>query len=317
MPRVTRILIRSAALLVTVGVILAAFLYLVRPWYEQWGASSAEARQTLPGDEILRNATHQETRGITIDAGLEQVWPWLAQLGQDRGGFYSFDLLENLVGSEMPTVDLLHVDKQSWQPGGKLWMYPPEKAGGIGFATLRVYVPGRALGFATHVPGSPAAVEDGSWSFVLEPLDAYTTRLLIRGRSIDTPDVGSAVFARVIFEPMHFVMERRTMIGLKQVAEGSDRGRLKNHAQIALWTITFGLLIASTVIVFRRRDWWRPLGAFAGAAIVFQILTLVQPGVAVGAALVAWVVATLWWPTGRPHAIAHPRGRLTLQQESR
>ena len=96
------------------------------------------------------------------------------------------------------------------------------------------------------------------------------------------------------------------MIGLKQVAEGADRGRLQNHGQVALWTITLALFITSIVMVFRRRDWWRPLGAFAGAAIVFQVLTLTQPGLVAGAALVGWVAATLWWPASPPHAIAHP-----------
>jgi hypothetical protein len=96
-----------------------------------------------------------------------------SQLGQDRGGFYSYDILENLVGCAMPTTDRLLPERQSWQIGDKLWMYPPEKAGGIGFATLRVRVPGRALGLATRAPGTPlTAPEDGSWSFILEPLDA-------------------------------------------------------------------------------------------------------------------------------------------------
>ena len=278
-------------------VILASFFAVVRPWYLQWGASDAEARMPLPGDEIIPNAASQETRAITIDAGADVVWRWVAQIGQDRGGFYSFDLLENLVGCRMPTIDVLRPARQTWRLGDKLWMYPPERAGGQGFATLRSHVPGRALGFGTHAVGTPiTAPENGSWTFVVQPLDRYTTRLLFRGRGASRSVAGIA-FDRSIFEPAHFVMERRTMIGIKQLAEGEDRGRWVNHLQVVLWTITFALFVTSAVQVLRRREWQRPLFGFVGAAIVFQILTLAQPHIVLGMALVAALALVFW----RPH----------------
>ena len=283
-------------LALTLTAILCAFYVVVRPWYLQWGASDIEARMALPGDAIVPLATQQKTRAITIDAGVDVVWPWLAQVGQDRGGFYSFDLLENMIGCRMPTVDVLRPEKQMWSLGDKLWMYPPERAGGVGFATLRSYVPGRALGFGTRVVGTPlTAPEDGSRTFVVQPLDAYTTRLLVRGRGPVTRSWLGLAFDRSIFEPVHFVMERRMMIGIKQLAEGQDRARAINHLQVALWTITFILFIVSGAQVLLRREWRRPLAGFAGAAVVFQMLTFVQPPIILGLALVAAVVGTLWW----------------------
>ena len=277
-------------------VILASFFAVVRPWYLQWGASDAEARMPLPGDEIILNAAGQETRAITIDAGADVVWRWVAQIGQDRGGIYSFDLLENLVGCRMPTTDVLRPGRQTWGLGDKLWMYPPERAGGQGFATLRSYVAGRALGFGTHAVGTPiTAPENGSWTFVVQPLDRYTTRLLFRGRGA-ARSVAGVAFDRSIFEPAHFVMERRTMIGIKQLAEGEDRHRWANHLQVMLWTITFALLVVSAVQVVRRREWQRPLIGFVGSAIVFQILTLAQPPIVLGMALVAALALVLWPP---------------------
>jgi hypothetical protein len=288
---------RRLSLLASFAAIVAVFFVFVRPWYQQWGATAEEARRPLPGDEIVPNAAAQETRAITIDANLERVWPWLAQLGQDRGGFYSYDLLENLVGCRMPTEDRLRPDRQSWQVGDKLWMYPPNRAGGAGFATLHDYVPGRALGFGTRAIGTPLdAPEDGSWSFVLEPLGDSLTRLLVRGRVAAGRSLLGVVVDRSIFEPMHFVMERRTMIGLRQLAEGGDRGRLVNHLQVALWTITLGLLVTTVVMAMRRRYWLRPLAGFVAAAAVFQILTLGQPPVAVAGLLVAAVGGVVWWP---------------------
>ena len=292
---------RLLALAGALAAILLAFFLLVAPWYRQWGATHDEARRPLAGDEIIRNAAGQETRAITIHANADRVWPWVAQLGQDRGGFYSYDLLENLVGCDMPTEDRLRPDRQSWRLGDKLWMYPKDRVGGAGSATLRTYVPGRVLGFATRSIGTPlTAPEDGSWSFVLDPLNDSTTRLLVRGRGAPGRSLLGAAFDRAIFEPAHFAMERRTMIGLKQLAEGGDRHRVLNHVAVALWTVTFGLFVAAAVLELRRRRWLRPLAGFVAAAAVFQILTLAQPPLAVGVALVAPVVAVLWWPARAP-----------------
>jgi len=292
-------LTRFLALAGSFAVVLLVFFFAVRPWYLQWGATDEEARRPLPGDEVVRNAAGQETRAITIHAGVERVWPWLAQLGQDRGGFYSFDLLENLVGCDMPTDDRLRRDRQSWQVGDKLWMYPPDRAGGAGFATLRSYVPGHALGFGTRAVGTPlSAPEDGSWAFYLDSIDPSTSRLIVRGRGAPGRSLLGVVFDRAIFEPVHFVMERRMMIGVKQLAEGGDRQRVLNHAHVALWTVTFACLVVAAVLVIRRKRWQRPLAGFVAAAALFQLLTLGQPPVMLGAALVAVLCSGRWWAGG-------------------
>jgi hypothetical protein len=91
-------------------------------------------------------------------------------------------------------------------------------------------------------------------------------------------------------------MERRMMIGVAQLAEGGSRHRLVNHAQVVLWVITFALFIAALVLVFRRTQWGLALLGVGASAAVFQILTLGQPPLTMGAFLVAVVVALLWWP---------------------
>lgn len=303
----TRILSLTGAL----AILVAGFFLVVRPWYLHWGATFREQQQWLPGDQIIPGAAWQETHAITIAAPLTAVWPWVAQLGQDRGGFYSFDLLENLVGCEMPTRDALRPDKQAWMLGDRLWMYPPDKAGGVGFATLRAYIRGRALGFGTRYVGTSLnRPEDGSWSFVLLPVTPRTTRLVVRGRGAGGRSLLSRAFDRAVFEPVHFAMQRRMMIGIKQLAEGSSRQRLLNHAQVALWTATFGLFVLAAAMVIRRRNWARPLCGVIASGLLFEFLTLRQPPVFVGAFLLAAVVAVLWWPTSRParrHRVTFPR----------
>ena len=288
---------RLAGLVGVLAAFSVAFFAFVRPWYLNWGATDHERRKTLPGDDIIAGARSQQTRAITITAPVDLVWPWLAQLGQDRGGFYSYDLLENAVGCAVPTFDILQPQKQSWQLGDKLWMYPRDKAGGAGFATLRAFVPGRALGFATRSVGTSLdEPEDGSWSMVLEPAGS-TARLLIRGRGAGGRSLLGTAFDRSIFEPIHFVMERRMMIGIKQLTETGNRGRLSNHVSVALWAIAFIAFVTAGVLVMRAVAWRRALVGFTAAGITFQVLTLGQPPAAVGLTLVWIALAILWLPT--------------------
>src|SRR5437868_10288057 len=89
---------RAGGLGLAFAVLLLSFLVFVRPWYRGWGADEALRRAHLPGDTLVARGTPRETRAIVIDAPAARVWPWVAQIGQDRGGFYSYQLLENLAG---------------------------------------------------------------------------------------------------------------------------------------------------------------------------------------------------------------------------
>jgi ketosteroid isomerase-like protein len=290
----SRRLRRALALSIVFGAAFLSFFAFVQPWYARWGATDEEVIARLPGDDIVQGAVSEQTRAITIHAPVERVWPWLAQLGQNRGGFYSYDALENLVGSDMPTDDVLRADKQAWAIGDRLWMYPPEAAEGIGFAVLRDYVPDRALAFGTHVPGA-AAIDTGSWAFVLRPLDKDTTRLLVRSRVQTTATATwlEQTFDRAVFSPMHFAMERRMMIGLKELAETGTRSRLSNHVQVGLWTVTLALLAIAVVLVFVRQFWGRALGVACATAALFAYLTLRQPPLFFGVLLVSWLALNL------------------------
>src|SRR5207245_4631589 len=168
---------------------------------------------------------------------------------------------------------------------------------GLVLAPARVSLRSRALGVRPHVAGAaPTGPEDGSWSFVLEPVDAWTTRLLVRERGAAGRSLLGVAFDRSIFEPIHFMMERRLMIGLKQLGEGSSRGRVLNHVHVAFFVVAFAFVLVGAVQVLRRERFWRPLGGFIAAAVVFQVLTLVQPPIGVGAVLLGLVAGILCWP---------------------
>ena len=84
---------------------LAAYVFLVRPWHLKWGATDEETKMILPGDELFEHPQLNATHAITINAPVKKVWPWLVQIGQNRGGFYSYTWLENLVGCDMHNAD--------------------------------------------------------------------------------------------------------------------------------------------------------------------------------------------------------------------
>ena len=80
---------------------LATYPVFVRPWHLKWGATEEEQKMSLPGDELVEHPKLNSTHAITINAATKDVWPWVVQMGQRRGGFYSYTFLENLVGCQM------------------------------------------------------------------------------------------------------------------------------------------------------------------------------------------------------------------------
>ncbi len=80
---------------------------VIRPWHARWGATDEEVQMVLPGDAITAEEVSQTTRIITVRTAATQIWPWLLQLGQDRGGMYSYDFLENLASCNIHTLNAI------------------------------------------------------------------------------------------------------------------------------------------------------------------------------------------------------------------
>lgn len=185
---------------------LAAYAFLIRPWHLQWGATDEEVKMALPGDDVVEHPQLNATHAITIHAPVSAVWPWIVQIGQNRGGFYSYAWLENLVGCNMHNADRIVPEWQDLKVGDEVWLHPKAPP-------LRVLM----------IEPERAIVLEKSWGFFLRPLDQTTTRLIIRGRGDFNPDLKNALFNlilwRGVFEPAHFIMERKMLIGIKQRAE--------------------------------------------------------------------------------------------------
>jgi hypothetical protein len=168
-----------------------------------WGATDEEASSRLPGDELLEHADGVTTRAVEIDAPAAAVWPWLAQMGPSpRGGAYTYDWIENLLGLDMHSADRVLPEFQHQQVGDVLEF----GANRMRLARLE----------REHVLVWRS--EDGNWvwAFVLEPHEGGT-RLISRNRfSLSTR---AARFGRAPMVPASLVMERKMLLGIKQRAE--------------------------------------------------------------------------------------------------
>ena len=100
------------------------YQFAAKPWMRGWGATPAEKGRALPGDDLTPKPRIQITQAVTVAAPVEQVWPWLAQIGQDRGGFYSYEWLENLAGCEMRNADRIHPEWQQREVGEPVPLHP-------------------------------------------------------------------------------------------------------------------------------------------------------------------------------------------------
>jgi hypothetical protein len=191
---------------------------MIRPWHLRWGATEAELQQPLPGDDVVPNPKHEATHAITIHAPVADVWPWLVQIGQNRGGFYSYSVLENLVGCDIHNANRVVPEWQSLRAGDVLWLHPEAPP-----LPVLIVEPGRTMVIggvaeeqADHLEKNSRA---GTWAFVLKELDPSTTRLIVRIRWDRKPGVLDWIYNFGVLEPSHFVMERRMMLGIKRRAE--------------------------------------------------------------------------------------------------
>jgi len=186
---------------------LAALYPLIRRPILTWGATSEEARSRLPGDDLLEEADGVSTRAITINAPVAAVWPWVAQMGPSpRGGAYTYDWIENLLGLDMHSVDRLLPEFQHPQVGDTIALGPNRMR-------IERVEPERVLAWRS---------EDGNWvwTFVLTE-SGGTTRLISRNR-FRLPTL-AARLGMLPMEPGSLIMERRMLRGIKERAERLSR----------------------------------------------------------------------------------------------
>jgi hypothetical protein len=199
----------GAALAAGLGSIVYPLFF--RRWCLTWGARPDEVSRKLPGDDLLADADIVSTRAITIDAPPAAIWPWLVQMGSGRGGVYTYDWIENLLGLNMHSARQILPEYQDVKVGDELPLGPNRPA-----MQVVVFDPERTL---------TIRFADGNWVWIFALFaEEGQTRLISRNR-IDTPGALPPVrlFNMLVMEPGSLIMERKMLLGIKQRAENLAR----------------------------------------------------------------------------------------------
>jgi hypothetical protein len=199
-----------AIALVSLLLAAAIFFILYRPWQLRWGATPEEVARPMPGDEIVSRPVFDATRAITINARPEEIWPWIVQIGFHRGGFYTYDLLDNPFrrSAERIVPELQHIKAGDLIPMG------PGKGTGI---WVRDFVPNDWMVWWQKKN------EGTTWTWVLTPTFDGTTRLVTRVRAPVFWRQPVSVVWLVMFEMADFPMMRKLLLGIKRRVEARTR----------------------------------------------------------------------------------------------
>lgn len=301
-------ILRAVAGLFAVALILYVSISIVGQVIPTWGATTSEVARTFPGDELYSNPAVNWTHAITINAPAASVWQWIAQIGERRGGFYSYTFIENRMGNGdvYHNADRIVAEWQNPTPGLAI-------IGGSSPLKLSVVEPGKWM------LASSSGEMGWSWVWYLEPINANQTRLLVRMKlqpagMTSSPGLDTAIGLGA------FVMEQAMLQGIQARAEGNVPPAYSEPLEITVWlfALAAGLIAGTFFIAFK--EWKLPLGIGLIAIPVLLFLTFWQPPIwtRVGLDLVLWAgLAWFVWNLARTragHSVSRERpGRLTLK----
>jgi hypothetical protein len=265
--------------------LVAAYWVGIYPWMTNWGSTPEEQRMALPGDELIPAGGGYTTKAISINTTPEVIWQWLAQVGQDRAGFYTYTWLENLMGVDIHNADEIHPEWQQVEVGDSWRIVPADYPGGIGkdaVDPVLVSEPGQAL------------VLEMFGAHVIVPVDENTSRLLVRGQS-GPP----TLLIKMAWEPMVFTLERRMLLGLKARAEGRPDAPVVLTIIAHLGWAAAGMTVAALFLSQRRRWLWLALPILAALPALLMshdVQAALAAFLAVGIVVLGFLIyGRSWW----------------------
>ena len=213
-------MMRAGKLAAVLG--LAAYALAVRPRLLRWGATDEEVQRAYPGADVVPGGRRSWTMAVTIDAPPAQVWPWLVQMGYGRGGWYSWDRLDNWgqfsAGRIHPEWQQISVgDRLASKPDGQAW-WEVAALERERFLGLRASFDLRGRPFDPRGE-RPRFYTDSLWGFQLEELAGGRTRLVVSGYWSLRPRWLLPVASFFLLEPTHWIMQTRQFANLKRRAE--------------------------------------------------------------------------------------------------
>jgi hypothetical protein len=203
MKKVFKILLALLGLVIAGGIVVV----LLTPLMDRWGATNAEIVRALPGDNLVPDPASFVNRAVTINAAPEQIYPWILQLGADKGGMYSYTWLEGLINCPQVNADRIHPEWQGLKIGDMVKMCPKDPAPPP--YVVAMIEPNHAVVMGHQENGKWVDL----WQFVLTAQSDGTSRLVLRTRTMAVGGLWT------IIHPGIFIMERGMLLGIKDRAE--------------------------------------------------------------------------------------------------
>jgi hypothetical protein len=190
---------------------VVGLIFLLRPWHLRWGATDDEVKRSMAGDEILENPTYVTTRAITIHAPVSEVWPWLVQMGHRRGGLYTYDTIDRLMGVlDGPSADRILPEFQQLMVGDVIPMgQGPDWP-------VKSIEPERSLVVFIDMPSMKF-----SWCWELQESNRAQTRLILRIRTFITKVNPLMIPIFHLIDFGSFLMTRKHLLGIKERVEAN------------------------------------------------------------------------------------------------
>ena len=204
--------LKFIGILAALALMAVILIVSLLPWMDRWGATEDEIAASFTGDELVPSPRITYTRAISINAAPEEIYPWIVQLGAEKGGMYSYSWFEtNILRCELINADRIHEEWQDLKVGDPMKMCPGTS--GPPPYEIAIIEPNRAIVMGHKENGSWVEV----WQFNLVSQADGTTRLVIRSRN-----AAEGLLWDVI-RPGEFVMMRGMMLGIKERAEGMTK----------------------------------------------------------------------------------------------
>ena len=202
-------ILKTMGILIGLAILAVAVMAALLPWMDRWGATDDEIAASFPGDELVPSPRIFYNRAVTIHAAPEEIYPWIVQVGAEKGGMYSYEWFEtNILQCELINADRVHEEWQGLKVGDPVKMCPGTS--GPPPYEVAIMEPDRAIIMGHQDNGRWTDV----WQFILIPQNDGSTRFVLRGRSTLTGWLWDVI------RPGEFIMMRGMMLGIKERAEG-------------------------------------------------------------------------------------------------
>jgi len=266
---------------VTVIIILVITLGFIDQWIPTWGSTPEEQQAVYPGDELSPKPLVNWTHGYTYRYPVDIVWPWLAQLGDQYGAFYSYTFIENMIG------DVRYVNANRIIPE-----FQDPQPGSMVVSPLLAW---KEIKTGEYLLAADV-IDDMTWTwmFSIKP-EGDSTRMIVRMR-IQLPDgVAGSEPIRFIMNVGGFIMEKGFIYGLRDRLNGVQEPAWIEIVEIAIWLIALICGIIAAICFINRKDYRLPIVLGLVSIFVLVYFTFGQPAVWIRAVMdLALVILTVY-----------------------